>query len=348
MSVALRAAFTEQAGYCKELGSPFMDRILRLLAAHWPEDTKLAAKLAAWQGDIGPMADSLPLRVTGGLHALRLMGKDAGLEAAYPATSPTDDQLCAALVAALRTHDDFLCRWVDNAPQTNEVRRAAALIAGAHLLASRFDMPLRLSELGASGGLNLMFDQFHLTAGGTQYGPQNAPVSLAPKWAGTCPDSTTISVAERRGVDLNPLDAHAPKDALRLLAYLWPDQTARLTRTRAATALQDAPVDRADAIDWLERRLVAPASGQLHLVYHTVAWQYFPTKAQTRGTALMKAAGARATENSPLAWLKMEADTNTPGARLSLRYWPGDVQLELGRIDFHGRWVDWSGPAKLS
>ncbi len=79
MSDALRAAFVEQAGYCEGLDSPFMGRLLRLLADHWPDDTQLAQKLAAWQGDIGPMADSLPLRVTGGLHALRLMGKDAGL-----------------------------------------------------------------------------------------------------------------------------------------------------------------------------------------------------------------------------------------------------------------------------
>lgn len=24
--------------------------------------------------------------------------------------------------------------------------------------------------------------------------------------------------------------------------------------------------------------------------------------------------------------------------------WPGDRHIPLGRIDFHGRWVDWTAP----
>ena len=348
MTYTLQDAFLEQAGYCDGLDSPFMGRLLRLLAAHWPKDTALAKKLAAWPGDIRPMADSLPLRVTGGLHALRLSGRDAGLDATYPPQEVSDETLWQAVNAALHTHDAFLCDWVTHAPQTNEVRRAAALIAGASLLASRYDLPLRVSELGASGGLNLMFDQFALQISNTRYGPDNAPFTLSPDWKGPAPAPATLAVAERRGVDLNPLDAHNPDDALRLMAYLWPDQSERLERTRAAIALQDAPVDRADAIDWLAPRL-PHADGQLHLIYSTVAWQYFPEVAQKRGTALIEAAGATATDTHPLAWLTMETDnSDLPGARLTLRLWPGNETLDLGRIDFHGRWVDWQGPTTLT
>lgn len=347
MSAALRAAFIEQAGYCEELGSPFMGRLLRLLGDRWPEDTALAAKLATWRGDIGPMAASLPLRVCGGLHALRLSGQDASLDTAYPPNTGTDDDLWSAVDAALHQHDAFLCDWATHAPQTNEVRRSAALIAGAHLLKTRFDLPLRLSELGASGGLNLMFDRFQLDVSGRQFGPSHSDVALSPDWQGDVPDPDEVLVGERRGVDLNPLDAHDPAYALRLLAYLWPDQHDRIARTRAAIGLQKAAVDKADAIDWLSQRLT-PTKGHLHLVYHTVAWQYFPSEAQSRGTALIERAGAGATEGSPLAWLRMETDGQGPGARLSLRYWPGDVTLELGRIDFHGRWVKWAGPTTLT
>lgn len=347
MSTALRDAFRGQAGYCEGLDSPFMGRLLHLLAKNWPEDTKLADKLAAWVGDIGPMADSLPLRVAGGLHALRLMGKDPGLEVTYPPGTASDDQLWQSVESALRLHDAFLCDWVNHAPQTNEVRRSAALIAGAHVLASRFPLPFQVSELGASGGLNLMFDQFHLDANGTHFGPVTSNVSLSPDWTGPVPHSANLSVTDRRGVDLNPLDAHAPQDALRLLAYLWPDQDERIARTRAAIALQDAELDQADAIDWLEHRLDAK-DGQLHLIYHTIAWQYFPTEVQAHGTAMIEAAGARATEQAPLAWLRMEADGDAPGARFSLRYWPEDITVELGRVDFHGRWIDWQGPTTLT
>lgn len=348
MTAALRAAFLEQAGHCEGLDSPFMGRLLRLLAARWPDDTKLAEKLANWSGDIGPLAASLPLRVCGGLHALRLRGLDTGLESTYPPTTVDEDALWHAVDAALHTHDAFMCDWVTHAPQTNEVRRAAALIAGASLVATRHALPLRLSELGASGGLNLMFDQFALDIGDAHYGPDTAPFTLAPRWQGPAPAPVALSVAERRGVDLNPLDAHNPEDALRLMAYLWPDQAERLQRTRAAIALQDAPVDRADAIDWLETRL-PHVPGQLHLIYSTVAWQYFPDVAQKRGTALIETAGATATDAHPLGWLSMETDnSDLPGARLTLRLWPGDETHDLGRIDFHGRWVDWQGPTRLT
>lgn len=346
-SEALRDAFIQQAGYCEELGSPFMGRLLRLLARHWPEHTALAAKLADWPGDIGPMAHSLPLRVAGGLHALKLSGMDAGLAETYPPMDVPDSDLWKAVAHALTTHDAFLCSWVDHAPQTNEVRRAAALIPAAHLLSARFGLPLRLSELGASGGLNLMFDRFALQANRTVYAPIDPAFTLTPDWQGPCPPPTTLQIADRRGVDLNPLDAHHAADALRLMAYLWPDQTERMTRTRAAIAVQNAEIDKSDAIDWLASRL-DPVAGQLHLIYHTVAWQYFPPEAQARGQALIDAAGRAATRKTPLAWLGMEADGNDPGAALTLRLWPGNHRINLGRVDFHGRWVDWQGPISLT
>ena len=346
MTATLQNAFVEQAGHCEAMDSPFMGRLLRGLAESWPDDTELSAKLAQWSGDIGPMGASLPLRVAGGLHALHLQGQEAALSAVYPPNTATDAQLLNAARAALVTHDTFLCDWVDQAPQTNEVRRSVALIAATRLLSSRFDLPIRLSELGASGGLNLMFDKFALAVDDQVIGPSSPALTLSPEWSGPVPAGRSLDVAERAGVDLNPIDAHHPDGVLRLIAYLWPDQTDRLTRTRAAIAAQDAVIDKDDAIDWLEPRLVHRA-GQMHLIYHTIAWQYFPAEAQTRGTRLIEAAGERADMSTPLAWLRMEADGENPGARLDLRLWPGNIHITLGRIDFHGRWVNWTGPVSL-
>lgn len=349
MTQELRGAFVAQAGSCEALDSPFMGRLLRLLASHWPTDTKLAAKCARFRGDIGPMGASLPLRISGGLHALVLNNTDADLVAAYPPHGGSDAALWQAVNAALHRHDQFLCDWINNAPQTNEVRRAAVLIATAQLLTDRYNLPLHLSELGASGGLNLMFDKFRLELGADpdqHFGPTPSPVTLSPDWTGTLPPAASVTVGERRGVDLNPLDAAAPEDAKRLLAYLWADQPDRLTRTRAAIALQAATVDRADAIEWLQSRLT-PRPGAVHLIYHTIAWQYFPPAAQSRGQAMIARAAAAATTDAPLAWLSYEADGQAPGAALRLRLWPGNHDLALGRADFHGRWIQWSGPSHL-
>lgn len=342
--MTLEAAFLHQANACAELGSPFMGQLMRLCAENWSEALPMARKFAEFPGDIGPSGASLPLRLAGGLHALVLSGADPALKAVYPPQETDDATLWREVTRAMRDHTEFLDRWCDSPPQTNEVRRSAALIAAGHLLAAEHGLPFVLSELGASSGLNLMWDRYALEIGGESFGPAAPALTLRADWEGPLPPRAEIAIAERRGVDLNPLDAHDPGDGLRLLAYLWPDQPERLALTRAAIAAQAAEVDRADAVDWLETRLARPRPGVLHLVYHTVAWQYFPPEVQARGEAILQEAGQRATQDAPLARLSMEADDGpAPGARLALTTWPGGETRELARVDFHGRWLRWAG-----
>lgn len=247
-----------------------------------------------------------------------------------------------AINHALATEAEFINAFIASPPQTNEVRRSAALIATGHWLAARFNLPMVTSELGASAGLNLNWDRYAMIAHGENFGAPNPILTLRPDWDGPLPPRTAPQVVDRAGVDLNPLDPH--RDSLRLRAYLWPDQPERMALTNAALAPAQIP-DKGDAIDWLEPRLATPRDGYLHLIYHTIAWQYFPPAVQARGTALINAAGAWASDTAPLAWLAMEGDGKTPGAALTLRIWPGDgAPIQLGRVDFHGRWMQWAAP----
>jgi len=340
----LSEAFSAQSEACIRLGSPFMGQLMRLLAKDWPSDSALGQKFASFDGDIGPSGHSLPLRIAGGLHALVLNKTAPELAAVYPPAKTNDDTLRATVLEALENHKVFLIDWCNSAPQTNEVRRSAALIAGAQVAVQHFNLPICLSELGASGGLNLMWDHYAIEINGQQIGAANPAITLRPDWQGALPPDTSPQIAQRAGVDLNPLDPRRDDDLLRLTAYLWADQPERLTMTRAAAQVADAPITRADAIDWLAPRLQNPPQGQLHLIQHTIAWQYFPKEVQTRGRALIEAAGAQATAEQPLAWLSMESDGDARGqlgAALTLRLWPGDLHLNLGRADFHGRWINW-------
>lgn len=342
----LAEAFQHQAISCERMGSPFMGRLLRILAEHWPADSALAQRLAQFDGDIGPAGASLPLRTAGGLHALVLTARAPELAALYPPAQVSDEALREGVLEALDQHEAFMLDWVESPPQTNEVRRSAALIAGAAVAADHFDLPFMVSELGASAGLNLMWDRYGLSLPGVEMTPSDPALTLTPDWAGPLPPHIRPVVAERAGVDLNPLDPGDPKGLLRLTAYLWPDQPERLALTRAAAAVTDAPIHRGDAIDWLATRLASAPEGHLHLIQHTVAWQYFPTDVQARGQEMIEAAGATATPTRPLAWLSMESDGDTTGgigAALVLRLWPGDITLPLGRADFHGRWIRWDG-----
>ena len=340
----LRDAFRHQAQSCGRLGSPFMERMLSGLADAWPETGTLAARCTDWPGELGPNGASLPLRIAGGLHALVLSGRDPDLARVYPPRDVTDAGLIAEVLAALDRNEPFLLDWIDRAPQTNEVRRAAAIIPAAHWIAARHPLPIRVSELGASGGLNLMWDRFAIETDAGRLGPADPALTLTPAWSGTMPDAARIEVAGRAGVDLSPLDVRDADDRLRLLSYLWPDQPHRAELTRAAIAAFDAGLDSGDAVDWLKTRLDTAHEGQLHLVYHTIAWQYFPPDRQEKGRALMEAAGARATPDRPLGWLSLEHDGDSAskdGACLSVRLWPGDETVTLARADFHGRWVRW-------
>ena len=334
---ALRDALMDQAAACERLDSPFMGQLCRVLAHRLTRGTPLTDRLFDWAGDIGPRGDSVPLRLCGALHAQHLSG-DAALTAVYPPNTVGDDALWAAVAGAFSDHAEAIDTFINSPPQTNEVRRAAAVIAAAQVIAARFPNPMRVSELGASAGLNLNWDHFALQIGEARFGPDNAALTLTPKWCGAPPPAATPKIVERRGVDLNPVDPIG--DAQRLRAYLWPDQPHRLTLTDAALSVPAAPVDQGDAVEWLASRLSA-INGQTHMIYTTIAWQYFPAAKQAEGIAMIEAAGAAATPDAPLAFVQMENDGGKNGAALTLRLWPGDLKLALGRVDFHGRWVDW-------
>lgn len=336
---ALRDAFLDQARSCAALGSPFMAQLCTVLAERLRPGGTVCDRLFSWEGAIGSSGHSVPLRLCGALHALKLRGC-AVLGPVYPPAMVDDDTLWAAIDEALAIHAPQIMTWLDSPPQTNEVRRSVALLAAGHWLTARYDLPMVTRELGASGGLNLHWDHYGVDTDHGALGAAAPVLVLRPDWDGALPAGPAPRVAQRRGVDLNPLDPTDPDDALRLRAYLWADQPERQRLTQAAIDdMRPKAVDRADAIDWLADHL-APVPGHLRVIYHTVAWQYFPEAAQTRGQALIEQAGAQATADTPLAWVSMEADGGR-GAALRVRLWPEGTETLLARVDFHGRWIDW-------
>jgi hypothetical protein len=249
---AVRAAFARQAHWAAKLDSPLMVRLCTLLGERLDRESEVGRRVLDWPGTADSFADALPLRLTGGLHALVRRGDAAGLAACYPPSPlPGEEILWAALRPVLDEPDLLL--WLESAPQTNEVGRSAVLMSGLLALADLFPQPVELLELGASAGLNLMLDRYGYDLGGLRAGDPASPLQLKPEWKGPAPPSAIVKVARRRGVDLNPLDPR--RDGDRLLAYVWPDQARRLAQLEAALALaaEDPPeVEPGDAADWTE------------------------------------------------------------------------------------------------
>jgi hypothetical protein len=342
----VRRAFLDQAQSCEALGSPFTARLCRLVAQRLTPGNPVADLVLNWLGDPSPKADSVALRLAGCLHGLVLEGKDPRLVAAYPPNTADDGALWLAVSSAFETHADFILGRMQSAPQTNEVRRSGALLPGFMTLGRLLGKPLVLSEVGSSAGLNLQWDRYRYNLGGRVWGDLSSPVSIEPDWHGAAPTAADLVVAERAGCDLNPLDAADPDDCLRMLSYVWADQADRLSRTRNALATAEAnqlQIVKADAIDWLKIRLATTHAGATHVIFHTIAWQYLPKTLQAEGEALIEGAGSRATAAAPLARLSLEADGGPDGASLSLQIWPTGEKRQIGRADFHGRWVKWVG-----
>ena len=140
---------------------------------------------------------------------------------------------------------------------------------------------------------------------------------------------------------------HIGRDRERLLAFVWPDQPARIAQLEAALAVAAANpplVDQGDAADWLEAKLAAaPVPGRTRVVLHSIAYQYFAAPVQARIAAAIEAAGAEASDQAPLAWLRFEMVTGEDKISLRLRLWPGGEDRLLAWAHPHGsriRWVE--------
>jgi hypothetical protein len=155
-----------------------------------------------------------------------------------------------------------------------------------------------------------------------------------------------LRIAERRGSDLAPIQPGDPAARARLLAYIWPDQPERLARIEAALTLaaREGPrVERADAADWVEALSRRPAPpGRARVLMHSIMWQYLAAATRRRIEAAMARAGRAASEDAPLAWLRLEADSLATLPAILLDLWPGGERRLLGRGDWHGRWAEWT------
>lgn len=343
------AHFLKQAEACAQLGSPLTSQVLRHAAALLEQEaaatspSNWAAPLLAWPGDC--QADAVGLRTAGALHRVVLDGLDPELAAAYADPAKLNEALVAA---ALSRNARLLAHYLQSPPQTNEVMRSAVLLGGFLTIAAALNLPLALHEIGASAGLNLNWDAYRYDFSTWQWGDPAAATRLDAQWTGGFPARTSLRVTSRAGCDRAPLDAADATARQRLLSYIWPDQTARLARIRAAldfAARNHVRVIKAEAADWVETQLAARRPGSVFVLYHSIVWQYIEAAQQQRIMAAMAAAGAEATPEQPLAWLRFEPGRARSGAELSLTLWNGGERQGEMRThaigDYHGRWVKW-------
>ncbi len=341
---AVLTAFRNQIAYCQANGAPITARVVAgiLTVLESEASNALIERIRRWQGP--PLADALPLRITGGIHALHLAGEEPQLEPIYRGLVADD----AGIVGeAMIAHEAPLLPWLDGPPQTNEAGRSSNFIAAMLWLADR-GLPPRFEclEIGSSAGINLMLDRYRYDLGGVVVGPNDATMQFAPEWKGAPPPDCRFEFASLEGCDVAPVDLTDPAQALRLKAYIWPEHTIRFERMDAAirAAQARAPrVTKMNAADFVEDRLAKPqAPGTTRVLMHSIVWQYVPEDQQQRVTAAMEKAGAAATADRPISWIRLEANRTTHRHELTVRYWPGgEDETMLARAHAHGADIEW-------
>ncbi len=365
-----------QATACEELGSPLYADLLRRLVDDYELGGVTTRVLAGHEQDPGPSA--LALRLLGSVHRLVLAGEAPELAVFYPSVGGEWDPVLGweAFEQVLQSRGAELRSLLDQPPQTNEVGRSTALYGGLLRLHEVVPLPVRLFEIGASGGLNLRADCFRyevaaptataadLTTSqvGTTpsdpsgepaptetlvFGAPDSPVVFTDAWSGRpmipAPD---LRIAERIGSDINPVNPLTHDGALTLTSYVWPDMLSRLERLRGALEVArqvPADVHREDAVSTL--RNLELSEGHVTVVWHSVMWQYLTADDRIVADAAIAGLGERATPTAPLARLSLEPMRRTPDAPyeflIALQTWPGGVRRVLGHAAPHGLPAVW-------
>ncbi len=334
-----------QSRACRELGSPLYADLL----AHAADDLLAGGPTAAvLAGHLGaPLSSALALRVLGGAHALALTGRAPELAAWYPSAGgvtdpePGSPRAWAALQHTFSVQRDEVRSWLARPPQTNEVGRAAALLGGLSHVVAEARLPIRLVEVGASAGLNLRADHFHVPGDAGRYGDPGSPVVLCRAWQGEPPPRGDIRIVERTGGDLAPVDPVTDDGRLVLTAYVWPDQADRLDRLRGALAIaEQVPADlRAESASaTLARTELAP--GSWTVLWHSIFRQYLDGAQREELADGVAALAVSATRSARFAYLYFE-QSRAGGCTVTLTTWPGGQRRVLGRAPAHGIPVRW-------
>lgn len=339
----VEAALGEQARACAAMGSPMYAELLDRLAEDHAAGGVTTVVLSGHEDDPGPSA--LALRLLGSVHRLVLDRRAGEVGLHYPSVGGTwtADAGPAAVLQLLAQQPELVREWLDRPPQTNEVGRAAALLGALTHLPDELRLPVRLVELGASGGLNLLADRFRVA----DQGDPASPVQLQDAWAGRAlrawPD---LHFVETFGCDPRPIDATTTEGRLALTAYVWADQRERLERLRGALSLVTGPLDvrRCGAADLLDE--VSLRDGAVTVVWHSVMWQYLGTDERERAQARLGELGASATSRRPLVHVAMEPTRRRPGSPheclVTMQVWPCAPEVRvLGVAAPHGVPVVW-------
>jgi len=310
-----------------------------------------------------PVTQRQPVLLFACVHALLLDGPGDPLARHYPNLTPDPDpgDPLPAFRAFCRSHRGALEHLLrTRSTQTNEIGRCALLLPAFGLVAAEVGAVTHL-DVGTSAGLNLLLPSYCY-----RYEPQGtdgevctvgdaSPVILTCGTRGKVPIPGTMpEVVRSRGLDRTPIDAHDEEQARWLEACVWPDQTDRFERLRAALDLaRVTPLDvrTGDAVTDVVAHVEDVASVAHPVVTNTWVLNYLTGAQRSDYVGALDTLGSR----MDLSWIYAESPFLTPELPgpsddayvertvLVLVRWRGGRRTvdHLADTHPHGYWMHW-------
>lgn len=296
-----------------------------------PVSARILSELASELDKGGPVADLLcshsavhsPLfgvQALAGVRLLMLSGRAPELSqrftsahAAAMAGESDSTALLAWLAArtAIVENPGEILAALDRTVQQHQPKTAGFLLRGLTMIGAP---KVRLLELGACAGLNLILDHYRWFGLGWEWGDKDSKVRLA----ASGPRPPNLEIVDRAGCDLQPRDPADPKHAMILQSFIPPEHDALrwdLDDAIELAAQVGVKVARSPAGRWLRENLVPPDDRNTYtVIWHSSFWAYLTEDERHEiETTLTAAAGSM-----PLARVAHESTDFRSNPRLTV------------------------------
>ena len=185
-------------------------------------------------------------------------------------------------------HERIRAVMLSRTTQTNEPARCSVLLP----VFAQLPQPLALLEVGASAGLCLLPDRYGYDYRVTRIEPSvaNAPIFHCAAGGAFPIPNAVPQIVWRLGLDLNPIDLSSDDQVEWLETLVWPGQTDRAEKLRAAidVARSDPPrIIKGNLLTDLEPLIAMAPKGVTLVVFHTAVLPYVASQQQRDRFATM-------------------------------------------------------------
>ncbi|MBX7245566.1 MAG: DUF2332 domain-containing protein [Candidatus Sumerlaeaceae bacterium] len=307
-----------------------------------------------------PKGQPMPPLFLGAVHYLLTANPDHPLSAYYPDLTPNPKpaeeswphfrDFCLKNQAPIRKLMET--RLV----QTNEVRRCAVLVPGFALIsAAEQGRPLSLVEVGASMGLNLLWDKYRFeyksdtgeTVAAVGASDSRPVIACTVRGAKPIPKpEVNPSISSRLGVDLNILDASSEEDRRWLLALIWPEHHERRKMIEDAFAVASAgplKVVKRDMLDVIPEVVSSASARDVICIFHSFTFNQIPGSVRNQFESML----ADLSKTRRLYRMALESVMDKPTLRIE-RYEAGSKQTwDIAETEVHAHWIKLLGVNQL-